>query len=572
MRKSVVSIAKTHVSELDTPNRCTRILWKSLIALLMAFNAEQLIGANPEDSSAKTRPHIVMAFADDWGKYASIYGTISPGELHDVISTPHFDEVATDGILFTNAFVSAPSCTPCRSSLLTGQHFWRCGRGSILQGAIWDGSIPSYPLELEKSGYRIGHTYKVWSPGSPADAPHGGSARKYQKHGGKFNGFSQYAMRQNNHEQAKQELLNEVRQNVRSFLDSDEDQKLDGNQPICYWLGPTNTHRKWIAGSGKELWGIDPDSLRGKLPPYLPDVPVVREDFADYLGEVMAFDAGLGVLIEELKRVGIYDETLLVVSGDHGVPGVSRGKCNLYDFGTQVPLAIRWPNGIKGNSRVVDDLVSLPDLAPTFVQSAGVETPETMIAKSLLPIFDHGGSGKIESHRDAIFTGRERHVAAARAEFRPYPQRAIRTYQHLYIINFEPERWPMGTGPGYGSKASMPDYLSLQENTFAAFGDLDASPTKAWIVTRREESPKYFDYAVGRRPQRELYDLAVDPHCMNNLADQEGSAQLQNSLHERLIKEMRSTGDPRLANPVPFEMPPFTDAFQKSKRAPQKNK
>ena len=347
------SLFKTDVCEKSQPLAITPLLRRSIIALVLTFSTKQLIGSDLKDASVKKRPHIVMAFADDWGKYASIYGTISAGELHDVIKTPHFDQVATDGILFTNAFVSAPSCTPCRSSLLTGQHFWRCGRGSILQGAIWDGSIPSYPLELEKSGYRIGHTYKVWSPGSPADAPHGGAARKYQKHGGKFNGFSQYAMRQEDHEQAKRELLDEVRQNVRSFLDADEDQKLDGGEPICYWLGPTNTHRKWIAGSGKKLWGIDPDSLRGKLPPYLPDVPVVREDFADYLGEVMAFDAGLGVLIEELKRIGIYDETLLVVSGDHGIPGVSRGKCNLYDFGTQVPLAIRWPDGIKGKSRII---------------------------------------------------------------------------------------------------------------------------------------------------------------------------------------------------------------------------
>lgn len=566
------SLFKTDVCEKSQPLAITPLLWRSIIALVLTFSTKQLIGSDLKDASVKKRPHIVMAFADDWGKYASIYGTISAGELHDVIKTPHFDQVATDGILFTNAFVSAPSCTPCRSSLLTGQHFWRCGRGSILQGAIWDGSIPSYPLELEKSGYRIGHTYKVWSPGSPADAPHGGAARKYQKHGGKFNGFSQYAMRQEDHEQAKRELLDEVRQNVRSFLDSDEDQKLDGSEPICYWLGPTNTHRKWIAGSGKKLWGIDPDSLRGKLPPYLPDVPVVREDFADYLGEVMAFDAGLGVLIEELKRIGIYDETLLVVSGDHGIPGVSRGKCNLYDFGTQVPLAIRWPDGIKGKSRIVDDLVSLPDLAPTFLQSAGVAIPNTMIANSLVAIFEHGGSGIIEPHRDAIFTGRERHVAAARTEFKPYPQRAIRTHEHLYILNFEPERWPMGTGPGFGTQAIMPDYLSLQENTFAAFGDLDASPTKAWIVTRRDEAPEYFNYAVGRRPRKELYDLTADPHCMDNLAELESSAELQRSLHDRLMEEMKRTGDPRLENPVPFEMPPFTDAFQRPKRASQQNK
>ena len=114
-------------------------------------------------------------------------------------STPLPDE----GVLFTRAFVSAPSCTPCRSSLLSGQHFWRCGRASILQGAIWDMSIPSYPLLLESAGYRIGHTYKVWSPGTPANAPHGGAARAFNRHGRRFNGFSQNAMKNPDHEAGK---------------------------------------------------------------------------------------------------------------------------------------------------------------------------------------------------------------------------------------------------------------------------------------------------------------------------------------------------------------------------------
>lgn len=510
--------------------------------------------------TAADRPHVVMAFADDWGKYASIYGRLDPGGIHDHVMTPNFDRVAEEGLLFTRAFVSAPSCTPCRSSLLSGQHFWRCGRGAILQGAIWDRSIPSYPLLLEEAGYRIGHTYKVWSPGTPADDPHGGAARKFQKHGSRFNGFSQNAMANPDHEAAKLALLDEVRQNVRSFLDANDDGQLDGDQPVCYWWGPTNTHRKWIAGSGKTLWGIDPDRLRGKLPPYLPDVPVVREDVADYLGEVAAFDAGLGVLIEELKRVGIYDNTILVVSGDHGIPGVTRGKCNLYDLGTQVSLAIRWPAGIDVNARVIDDFVSLPDLAPTFLEAAGVNQPETMIAKSLVPIFQSDRAGQVDPSRDAVFTGRERHVAQARTDNKPYPQRAIRTNRYLYIVNFEPDRWPMGTGPGYGAEGGeMPDFEALRENTFAAFGDLDASPTKAWVVTHRDEQPAFFQYAVGRRPGEELYDLSQDPHCMNNLAEDPASAETKASLRQRLMNELEQTGDPRVREPVIFEQSPFTD-------------
>ncbi len=517
-------------------------------------------------TSAADRPNIVMAFADDWGKYASAYAALDPGGPSDVVSTPHFDAVADEGVLFTRAFVSAPSCTPCRSSLLSGQHFWRCGRGAILQGAIWDLSIPSYPLLLESDGYRIGHTYKVWSPGSPRDAPYGGAKRAFNSAGRRFNQFSQFAMKSSDREQGKSTLLDEVRRNMRSFLDADNDETLDGDQPFCYWFGPTNVHRKWIAGSGKTLWNIDPDALQGKLPPFLPDVPIVREDFADYLGEVEAFDAGLGVLIEELKRVGAYENTILVVSGDHGIPGVTRGKCNLYDLGTQVPLAIRWPGGIRERGRVVDDFVSLPDLAPTFLQIAGVKIPKTMTARSLLGILESDRSGQVEAQRDAVFTGRERHVAAARTDNKPYPQRAIRTDQHLYIINFEPDRWPMGTGPGFGDpRPSMPEYSILRENTFGAFADLDASPTKAWVATHRREDPESFEYAFGRRPRYELFDIQKDPHCMNNLAEDPAHSEQRQQLHERLMGELKSTGDPRVSNDIVFEHSPYTNAARKKK-------
>lgn len=506
------------------------------------------------------RPNIVMAFADDWGKYASAYAKLEPGGPSDVISTPNFDAIASGGVLFTRAYVSAPSCTPCRSSLLSGQHFWRCGRASILQGAIWDFSNPAYPLILEKAGYRIGHTYKVWSPGSPANAPHGDKRCSFNSHGRKFNGFSQNAMKAKDREAGKAALLQEVRRNVRSFLDADGDKAGDGDKPFCYWFGPTNCHRKWIAGSGKELWGIDPDDLKGKLPPYLPDVEVVREDFADYLGEAQAFDASLGVIVEELRRIGELDNTILVVSGDHGIPGVTRGKCNLYDLGTSVPLAIHWPDGIPHPGRVVDDFVSLPDLAPTFLQAAGQAAPDAMTAKSLIDILSSDQAGQVDPSRDAVLTGRERHVAKARGGNKPYPQRAIRTDQHLFIINFEPSRWPMGDGPGYGRPDdNMPGLERLRENTFSAFGDLDASPTKAWVVMHRAEDPDSFDYAVGKRPMFELYDIKADPHCMNNLASDARHAEVRDTLHKRLMSELKRTGDPRVSDDVVFERSPFTD-------------
>ena len=279
------------------------------------------------------------------------------------------------------------------------------GEGAILQGAVWDEKIPTWPLLLKDSGYHIGYTYKVWSPGTPRDAGIGGQANAFAKAGGKFNGFSQYVSGRASKgiavKDAKGELYREARGNFKSFL---EDRKKD--QPFAYWFGPTSVHRKWTKGSGKKLWGIDPDGLKGKMPAFLPDVHAVREDLADYLGEIAAFDAGLGILIEELKKAGEYENTIIVVSGDHGPPGFPHGKCNLYDFGTRVCLAIAGP-GVKGG-RVVDDFVCLPDLAPTFLEAGKVEVPGGMSAKSLWKVLKSKKEGQVDPNRDAVVTGRER--------------------------------------------------------------------------------------------------------------------------------------------------------------------
>ena len=92
--------------------------------------------------------------------------------------------------------------------------------------------------------------------------------------------------------------------------------------PFATGFGPTNVHRKWIKGSGLKLWGINPDDLKGKMPAFLPDVDVVREDFADYLGEVAAFDHAVGLLVDMLKEKGLYENTLIVISGGPWASGI----------------------------------------------------------------------------------------------------------------------------------------------------------------------------------------------------------------------------------------------------------
>lgn len=529
----------------------------------------------PIQAAEANRPNILFAFADDWGRYAGAYAKLDGrGTIGDVVTTPNFDRIASEGILFRSAFVSAPSCTPCRSALLSGQHFWRTGRGAILRGAIWDGSQPAYPLLLKDAGYHVGETYKVWSPGDPNDAPYGAGKYAYEKAGGRFNQFSQNVTKMvadgMTLDAAKNVLFDEVKSNFNAFLDDREE-----GQPFCYWFGPTNVHRKWIQGSGKKLWNIDPDALKGKMPPFLPDVPEVREDLADYFGEIAAFDSAIGLLIKKLEEIGELDRTLVVISGDHGAPGFPHGKCNLYDFGSSVSLAMRW-GGAKGG-RVVDDLISLTDLAPTFLELGGVAIPDRMTGSSMVPLLKSDKSGQVDPQRDAVFIGRERHVESARADFAPYPQRAIRTHDFLYIVNFRPDRWPLGDHYRLDSSQS-PSVEELTEDTRTTIPDEDAGPTKAWLVGVRNESQwkSHFDWVYGKRPREELYDLKKDPHQTKNVATEPAYASARGILEKRLLDELKRTEDPRLVeNGKFFETPPMAgpvnpDAQETKKKGKKK--
>jgi N-sulfoglucosamine sulfohydrolase len=520
--------------------------------------------------AAETRPNILFFFADDWGRFARIYAEHDRlAGANRLLRTPNLDRLAKEGVLFRNAHVNAPSCTPCRSSLLSGQHFWRTGRGAILQGAVWDEAIPTYPLLLRDAGYHLGKSYKVWSPGSPGDAPYGGQQHAFEKSGRAFNNFSENATdlvaKGATVEAARTKLLEEVRDNFRAMLAAKA-----ADQPFAYWFGPTNTHRAWVRGSGQKLWGLDPDALKGKLPAFLPDVPVVREDFADYLGEVQALDAAMGVLLEELDRAGERSKTLIAVSGDHGAPGFPHGKCNLYGFGTGVSLIVAGA-GVQGG-RVVDDMVTLPDLAPTFLEAGGVKPPAVMTGRSLWNVLKSDRQGQVDPTRTWVVAGRERHVEIARPDYTPYPQRALRTQDHVLIVNFKPERWPLGN-PYRLDGADEPTFDEVAQTTFVTLPDDDAGPTKAWFVGARK-SPEWsalFEKFYGRRPMFELYDLKSDPHEMTNVAEAPAYAAVRKEMTDRLFTILRETGDPRmLEDGKYFETPPLAGPLpkQEQKRLP----
>jgi uncharacterized sulfatase len=505
------------------------------------------------------RLNILFCFADDWGRYARCYAKLdNEPSLNHIIQTPNVDRIAREGVLFRNAFVPAPSCTPCRSALLSGRYWWNTGRGAILQGAVWDTNIPSFPLLLRDAGYHIGKSYKVWSPGTPADAPFGGQKFAYEKAGRAPNNFSEETSKMVQDgmsvSAAREKILAQVRGNFDTFL---SDRK--SGEPWLYWFGPTTTHRTWIKGSGKQLWGIEPDSLRGKMPKFLPDVPEVREDVADYLGESQAFDAYVGVLLQRLEETGELERTLVVVSGDHGMPGVPGGKCNLYDFGTAVALVARWP-GAKGE-RVVDDFVNLMDLAPTFMEVGGAKIPEGVSGRSIVAQLKSSQSGPIDPTRTYVVTGRERHVGAAREGNLPYPMRALRTKDFIYVRNFAPDRWPMGA-PYAVTETSEPSAVELETNTRIAFPEMDASPTKAWLIAHRHEAQGegFYDRSFAKRPGEEFYDLRTDLAQTKNVAGEVSLLVEKNEMARRLMKVLTDTGDPRVTGDgLKFDKSPFTD-------------
>jgi len=463
--------------------------------------------AGPPDSAAgpSPRPNILFCLADDWmWPHASVAGD-------KVVKTPNFDRVAREGMLFANAFVAAPSCTASRAAILTGQWHWRLEQGVSLYGTL-PAKFDVYPDLLEAAGYHVGFTRKGWGPG---DVTAGG--RQRNPAGKSFKDFA-------------------------SFLAARPQ-----GRPFCFWFGSTDPHRGYDWESGVRS-GMKPADVT--VPPYLPDCETVRKDICDYYLEVQRFDREVGELLAILENGGELDNTIVVVAGDNGWP-FPRSKATLYETGTHVPLAIRWPSKVKPG-RVLDDFVSLSDLAPTFLEAAGLKPAAAMTARSLLGVICSDKSGVVDPARDHVLTGMERHAwCRPRGDggFDGYPMRALRTHQFHYIRNFAPDRWPAGNPNGLEDPGGKPyAYEALASNTFTAYADVDASPSKAWMILHRDEPQvrPLYERAFGKRPERELYDLKKDPYQMHNVAADPAYADVVERLDAQLTAELKATGDLRM--------------------------
>lgn len=431
-------------------------------------------------------PNILLVIADDWSyPHAGAYGDAT-------VATPAFDRLAREGALFSNAFTAAPSCTPSRAALLTGQAVHRLAEGANLWGFLPE-RFDVYPDLLERAGYQVGYTGKGWGPGRVEP---GGRSRNPA--GPRFESFD-------------------------AFLATRRE-----GQPFCFWFGSSDPHRPYEAGSGARA-GLRAASVR--VPSILPDTPEIRDDLLDYYAEVQRFDGQIARLLAVLERRGELDSTIVVVTSDNGSP-FPRAKANLYDAGTRMPLAIRWPGRIAP-ATTVDAFVSLTDLAPTFLEAAGMLVPSDMTGRSLLSLFGHGSG--TSTARDRVFLERERHANVRRGDG-SYPARAIRTADFLYIRNYRPDRWPAGDPELHVA--------------VGPFGDIDGGPSKRLLLDRREDPAieRFFALATAKRPAEELFDLKKDPEQIVNVARDPVYAESRARLKGQLEAWQRSTADPRLTH------------------------
>lgn len=471
-----------------------------------------LVGATAPALAEGTRANILFALSDDQSyPHTSILGD-------PVVRTPAFDRIAREGVLFTHSYTACPSCTPSRSAILTGRQIWQIGEAGLLFGTLH----PEYPLVthlLEDAGYHVGYVGKPWAPGD-------WQAAGLKRHP---NG-KEYA--------ARLEPNPPIGIDTRDYAANFEDFLADrpDDSPFFFWFGCTEPHREYESGIGKRS-GLKLDDI--VVPPYLPDAPEVRSELLDYYYEIEHFDRHLARMIKTLERAGELENTLVVVTSDNGMP-FSRTKTTLYDGGVRMPTAIRWGTETAGGRRV-DDFISHIDLAPTFLEAAGLAVPETMTGQSLVAMLKSGRSGRIDKQRGQVVTGLERHTYC-RPDGATYPIRAIRTHEFLYIRNFRPDRWPSGG----------PEFISSNK---APHGDIDDGPFKDFMLKpqTRIDFPVAFELGFGKRPLEELYDCRADPHQMKNLADDPKYADVKRKYWARMKEYLQQTNDPRLEGRDPWQ-------------------
>jgi uncharacterized sulfatase len=261
-------------------------------------------------------------------------------------------------------------------------------------------------------------------------------------------------------------------------------------------------------------------------------------------------------MLNYLEEIGELDNTIVIVTSDNGMAFPSA-KANAYDFGIHVPLAIRLPELFSGG-RNIDIPVSFADLAPTILELTGTSSDGMLpiSGESFLHLMKASEQSDTDSEKRYVFAGRERH-SSSRYLNRGYPQRIIRSKEFLLIWNMKPERWPAGAPQRVipGTEGELWPMHGIDEDGLHhsewAYTDIDEAPTKSFIIENRqmEEYAQFFEIAVGKRPEFELFELETDPFCMVNLAGDSAYTEVEEEMKRVLLNELEQSGDPRIVGP-----------------------
>ncbi len=430
--------------------------------------------ANP----LKKRPNILWIIAEDFSPDLGCYG-------NTIVRTPNIDELARDGAMYTRAYTSAPACCPSRSGMMTG--VWQIAIGAHNQRPVIKKLLPKGMHVITKYFRDAG--YFTANIRNFAQEPYGEAGT----------GKDDFAF------QPHQQKL----------WDSDRWSDLGKNQPFYAQLTIFNTHRSFIKPASITEFQVDPAKV--KVPPFYPDVPVVRQDFADYYACTNALDALVGKVLKRLKEDGLDENTIVMFIGDHGRP-MLRGKQFLYEQGIRIPLVIRWPGHVRPGT-VVDELVSALDFAPTFLKLADADVPGHMHGRVFL------GPDR-DKPRRYIFAARDRIDEAVDRI------RCVLDERFKYIRNYMP---------------NMP-YLQPQVYRETVY------PTREPLMrmfAQKKLNKVQLHFFQSKKPQEELYDLRNDPWETENLAE---NPKYQNELKRlRQVLEARLTEvDDKGAAPEPM--------------------
>lgn len=486
------------------------------------------------------RPNILIAISDDHSfAHTSFAGS-------KFVSTPGFDRIAGNGVYFTNCYAGSPGSAPSRSSLVTGRYHWQNEQSGQHASSWMKKYVPFVDL-LSINGYHTGFTGKGVGPFQYARNEQDSLWREEDAAGKAYNSI-RYDVNDPLDERTAGGIggINYFA-NFRDFMN-----RRQPDQPFYFWYGASEPHRAYEKDSWKRN-NKKPEMV--DVPAFLPDDPEIRGDLLDYAVEIEWFDLHLTRMLTYLDSTGELDNTIIIVTGDNGMP-FPRAKANCYEYGLHVPLAISYPDGFPGK-RIVDDPVSFVDIAPTLLEMTGTK-PDGMLpisGKSLAHILKSEKSGVTDTSKKYVFAGRERH-SSSRWNNLGYPQRAIRSSQHLLIWNLRPDLWPAGdprainpeTGellPLYGI-----DGKGIHHSDWA-FTDVDAAPSKSYLAEKHSEQKTryYFDLAYARRPEYELFDILKDPYCLNNLYEIPEFAVAGQEMKDELIQELERSEDPRVVGP-----------------------